>query len=80
MCIVQELMDYWLKVSMAGTFSRSIPTIDSPNTGLSEHGDPVFLHFWAFFWNHRFCDPNPIENVVCGFVQAAGRVHMGVKV
>ena len=34
----------------------------------------------GFFWNHRFCGSNPIENVVCRFVQAAGRVNMGVKV
>ena len=31
MITVQEPMDYRLKLSMAGTFSPSIPTIDPPN-------------------------------------------------
>ena len=26
---------------------------------LCKHGDPVFPHFWAFFWNHHFCGSNP---------------------
>ena len=39
-----------------------------PNRGLSKHGDPVFPHFCAFFWNHRFCGSNPIATVVCSFV------------
>ena len=39
-----------------------------------------FRIFGLFFLNHRFCDSNPIENMVCLFVQAAGRVIMGVKV
>ena len=29
-CIVPEPLDKWLKLSMAGTFSRSIPTMDAP--------------------------------------------------
>ena len=32
------------------------------------------------FWNHRFCGSNPIDNVVCSVLQAAGRVHVGGKV
>ena len=48
--------------------------------GLSKHGDPVFPHFRVFFGNHRFCGSNPIENVVCSVVQAAGRVYVGVGV
>ena len=50
-----------------------------PNTGLSEYGNRGLLHLFPFFGNHRFCGSNPIENVVCRFVQAA-RVNMGVKV
>ena len=33
----------------------------------------------VLFWKHGFGDSNPIENVVESFVQAAGRVNMGVK-
>ena len=51
------------------------------NTGLSKHGDPVFPHFWSFFFlNRRFFGSDPIENVVYSFVQDAGRVNMGDKV
>ena len=59
-------------------FTSPHPPPLCPNTGLCKHGDPVFPLFWAFFWNHRFCGCNPFENVVCSFVQAAGRVNMGV--
>ena len=32
MHLIGKPMDSWLTVSMAGTFSRSIPTIDPPHT------------------------------------------------
>ena len=51
-----------------------------PNTGLSKHGNPVFLHFWVLFLEPSFCVSIPIENVFCSFVQAAGRDNMGGKV
>ena len=35
---------------------------------------------FGFFSNPLFCGSNPIENGCCSFVQAGGRVHMGVKV
>ena len=38
-----------------------------PHTGLSKQGNPVFLQFWIYSWNHCFDGPNPIENVVCSF-------------
>ena len=39
---------------------------------------PVFPHFCVIFCNHPVCSSR--ENVVCSFVQAAGRVNMGGKV
>ena len=59
---------------------RTAPPPPCVNTGLSKHGDPVFPHFWSFFFNRRFCGSDPIENVVYSFVQDAGRVNMGDKV
>ena len=44
-------------------------------TGLPKHGDPVFPHSWAFFWNHRFCGANPTENAVCCVTEG---VRLGV--
>ena len=48
--------------------------------GLSKDGDPVFPHFWAFFWNHRSGGCNPIETVVRSLVRATGGVCMGGRV
>ena len=56
------------------------PPPPCPDTGLTKHGGRVLPHLWASFWNHRFCGSNPMGNGVCGFVQAAGGVYVGVKV
>ena len=52
-----------------------------PNTGFSKHGAPCF-RILEFFLEPSFFgfQSNPIENLVCSFVQAAGRVIMGGKV
>ena len=34
----------------------------------------------GFHWNQRVGGSNPMENQLCSFVQAAGKVNMGVKV
>ena len=49
-------------------------------TRLVQTRPPHVSALLGLFWNHRFCGPNPVENVACAFVQAARRVTMGGKV
>ena len=38
----------------------------------------MFPHFWSFFLNCRLCGPDPIENVVYGFVQLRSAMQKAV--
>ena len=46
-------------------------------TGLSKHGPVPCFRTFGLFWNHRFCDSDPIEKVVCSVVQGCRRGPCG---
>ena len=65
--------------------SRLSPGVEMVSSALPSHvlertRRPRVSALLGLVWNDRFGGSNPMENVVCSFVQAAGRVNTGVKV